>query len=88
MTINFEDQAPVIREELLAILTAASGVPAAAFDSSPDASLSDLGLDSLAVLETQATVQDRFQVTIPDDALEMTFTEVTRFVAERADWTV
>jgi acyl carrier protein len=87
MTTKFEDQVPATREELLEILFAASGVPAAVLDGAPDASLSDLGLDSLAALELQAAVQDRFQVTIPDDALAMTFPEVTRFVAERADGT-
>lgn len=84
MTTQFEDQASAAREKLVAIFFAASGVPADVLDNTPDASLDELGLESLAALELQAAVQDEFQVTIPDHALEMTFAEIIEFVVERA----
>jgi acyl carrier protein len=85
MTTQSEDHTASIREELIAILSRAAGVPASAVEEAPDAPLPDLGLDSLASLQFQAAVQDRFRVLIPEDALEMSFPEITRFVAERFD---
>jgi minimal PKS acyl carrier protein len=35
-----------------------------------DASLNDLGYDSLALLEIAAVVQQRYKITVPDDSTE------------------
>lgn len=85
MTTQSQDHTAAIREELIGILSRAAGVPAATVEEAPDSPLPDLGLDSLALLSFQAAVQDRFQVLVPEEALEMSFPEITLFVAERFD---
>ena len=85
MTTQSEDHTASVREELIAILSKAAGVPAGAVEEAPDSSLPDLGLDSLASLEFQAAVQERFRVLIPEEALALSVPEITRFVAERFD---
>ena len=85
MTTQSESHTASVREELITILSRAAGVPAGAVEEAPDAPLPDLGLDSLASLEFQAAVQERFRVQIPEEALEMSFPEITRFVADRFD---
>jgi acyl carrier protein len=72
-----------IQEELTNILSAAAGIPMSLVQESPDGSLEELGLDSLGTMQLQAVVKDRFGVLIPDDSLEMSFGEITRYVIAR-----
>jgi acyl carrier protein len=72
-----------IQEELTNILSAAAGIPMSLVQEFPDGSLEELGLDSLGAMQLQAVVKDRFGVLIPDDSLEMSFGEITRYVIAR-----
>jgi acyl carrier protein len=72
-----------IQEELTNILSAAAGIPMSLVQEFPDGSLEELGLDSLGTMQLQAVVKDRFGVLIPDDSLEMSFGEITRYVIAR-----
>lgn len=72
-----------IQEELTNILSAAAGIPMTLVQESPDESLEELGLDSLGAMQLQAVVKDRFGVLIPDESLEMSFGEITRYVIAR-----
>lgn len=72
-----------VQHELLSILGAAAGIPTSLVGESPGYSLAELGLDSLAAMQLQAAVKDRFDVLISDDALEMSFDEITRYVVEQ-----
>lgn len=53
------------------ILVSRTGLAADAVSDQPYATLVDLGLDSLAVLELQAEAARRFGVEIPESAIEM-----------------
>jgi acyl carrier protein/aromatase len=75
--------ASATQDELLSILSAAAGIPASLAGESPDMSLAGLGLDSLATMQLQAAIKERFDILIPDDSLEMSFGEITRYVVER-----
>lgn len=70
-------------EELAHILTRAAGLSPAAIAEAGDASLQELGLDSLAAMELQAAVLDRYHVEIPDEPLGMSLGEITRFITAR-----
>jgi acyl carrier protein len=72
-----------IAAELTNILSAAAGIPMTLVQESPDDSLEELGLDSLGGMQLQAVVKDRFGVLLPDDSLEMSFDEITRYVIAR-----
>jgi aromatase len=70
-------------EELARILTRAAGLSAAAIAAAGDATLQELGLDSLAAMELQAAVKDRYHVEIPDEPLGMSLGELDRFITAR-----
>jgi acyl carrier protein len=80
MTVHPGANAPATQAELAAILTRAAGLSPEAIADAGDNSLQDLGLDSLAAMELQAAVKDRYQVQIPDESLGMSFPEITRYV--------
>lgn len=75
--------ASAISDDLTDLLSAASGIPASLVRESPDETLADLGLESLAAMQLQAAVRERFGVTLPDDVLEMSFTEIAAYVLAR-----
>ncbi|WP_318527557.1 acyl carrier protein [Defluviimonas sp. WL0002] len=54
------------KAEVIAILSAQSGVPAASMTA--ETLISDLGLDSLGLVETIFALEERFGVTIPFNA--------------------
>lgn len=72
-----------IQDELSDILSAAAGIPTSLVRESPGETLVDLGLESLATMQLQAVVKDRYGILIPDDSLEMSFSEITQFVIAR-----
>jgi acyl carrier protein len=49
-------------------------------DTTRDATLEELGLDSLACMELQAVLKDRYGVRIPDEALEMSVPQLAEHV--------
>lgn len=77
--------ATATRDELAEIFVLAAGLPPAVIDAAGEATLEDLGLDSLAAMEVQAAVQNRYRVQIPDDSLEMSFSEITQYVVARIE---
>ncbi|SCE96565.1 SRPBCC family protein [Micromonospora mirobrigensis] len=71
--------------EITDILVRHCGLDADAAARSPAASLEELGMDSLALLELTAVVADRWQVRIPEQAGQLSIAGVADLVARRAD---
>lgn len=80
MTVPRGVDASTTRDELTTILTHAAGLSPGAIAGAGDAPLQDLGLDSLAMMQLQAAVKARYDVEVPDDSLQMSFAELSRFV--------
>ncbi|MEV4758549.1 SRPBCC family protein [Micromonospora sp. NPDC049559] len=73
-------------EEIVSILVNNCGLDADAAALTPAASLTELGMDSLALLELQAVVGQRYQVRIPEETGQLTVREVAELVdRERED---
>lgn len=83
MTVQRGVDTSTIRDELTTILTHAAGLSPAAIAEGGNAPLEDLGLDSLAVMQLQASVKARYDVEIPDESLHLSFSEINRYVAAR-----
>ncbi|MEV4544785.1 SRPBCC family protein [Micromonospora echinaurantiaca] len=71
--------------EITEILAAHCGLDPDAAARAPAASLEELGMDSLALLELSAVVADRWQVQIPEQAAQLSIPAVAELVARRAD---
>ncbi|MCM0677891.1 SRPBCC family protein [Micromonospora phytophila] len=71
--------------EITDILVANCGLDADAAARAPAASLEELGMDSLALLELSAVVADRWQVQMPEQAGQLSIPAVAELVARRAD---
>ncbi|WP_406045472.1 SRPBCC family protein [Micromonospora sp. NBC_00898] len=71
--------------EITDILITHCGLDAATAVRSPAASLEELGMDSLALLELSAVVADRWRVRIPEQAGQLSIAGVADLVARRAD---
>ena len=71
--------------EITDILVAHCGLDADAAARAPAASLEELGMDSLALLELSAVVADRWRVQIPEQAAQLSIAGVADLVARRAD---
>jgi aromatase len=67
-------------EEITSILVRNCGLDADAAASAPRAPLTELGMDSLALLELQAVVADRYQVRIPEESGQLTIAEIADLV--------
>lgn len=67
----------ITRDELAEIFITNTGVPAATFDGHFDDSLESLGIDSLALLELEAIAAERYQVQVPEDALQLSLNALT-----------
>lgn len=99
MTVRHEDPAltdpaqrvgepeppPVTAAEITAILVRHCGLDAGAASAAPTASLDELGMDSLALLELQAVVADRYRVQIPEEAGRLSITEIADVVARQQE---
>ncbi|MGK5445792.1 SRPBCC family protein [Micromonospora sp. URMC 105] len=70
--------------EITDILVAHCGLDADAAARAPAASLEELGMDSLALLELSAVVADRWRVQIPEQAGQLSIPAVADLVARRA----
>lgn len=66
--------------DLTAILVRNCGLDPAVAADAPHASLEELGMDSLALLELQAVVADRYQVQIPEQARHLNIGELAELV--------
>jgi len=71
--------------EITDILVANCGLDADAAARAPAASLEELGMDSLALLELSAVVTDRWQVQLPEQAGQLSIPAVAELVAGRAE---
>ncbi|PZF98216.1 SRPBCC family protein [Micromonospora deserti] len=69
--------------EITDILVAHCGLDADAAARAPAASLEELGMDSLALLELSAVVADRWQVQIPEQTGQLSIPAVAELVARR-----
>ncbi|MFI7426275.1 SRPBCC family protein [Micromonospora sp. NPDC049836] len=67
------------------ILVTHCGLDAEAAARTPAASLEELGMDSLALLELSAVVADRWRVAIPEQAGQLSIAGVADLVARKAD---
>lgn len=85
MTVQRGVDTAATRAELSQILTGAAGLSPDTIAESEDSALEDLGLDSLAVMQLQAAIKARYDVEIPDESLQLSFTEIHRYVAERLE---
>ena len=70
----------ITTDEVEQVLITNSGVVPDVFTGQEHRPLADLGIDSLAVLELQTVVKDRMGVEIPDDAVEMSVTEIVTHI--------
>ncbi|MEV6813647.1 SRPBCC family protein [Micromonospora sp. NPDC051296] len=71
--------------EITDILVTNCGLDPDAAARAPAASLEELGMDSLALLELSAVVADRWRVRIPEQAAQLSIPAVADLVARRAD---
>lgn len=72
-------------DEITEILVRHCGLDAAAAAAAPAASLAELGMDSLALLELQAVIADRHQARIPEEAAGCTIAELADLVNRQLD---
>lgn len=72
--------ANVTFEDVEAILVTKVGLAPQTLAADPEASLEDLGLDSLAVLELQIVITKQYGVEIPDESGELNVTEIVDFI--------
>ncbi|MEI2774860.1 MAG: acyl carrier protein [Tetrasphaera sp.] len=63
------------------ILESSCGVAGEALALAPHTPLIDLGMDSLAVLELQAKVSEHHDVELPDDAGELSLSQIADLVS-------
>jgi acyl carrier protein len=74
---------PFTIDDLMTLLVARVGLPPRATTTDPAVTFDDVGLDSLAFLQLQAELQDRFGCELPDDQpRSYTFAEITEYVNE------
>jgi aromatase len=83
MTVN--RPRPATAEEITDILVRNCGLDAAAAAAAPGATLEELGMDSLALLELQAVLADRHRAQVPEDALRLSIGELADRVAHDTD---
>ncbi|MGR6320401.1 SRPBCC family protein [Micromonospora soli] len=74
-----------LASEITDILVTHCGLDAEAAARTPAASLEELGMDSLALLELSAVVADRWRVKIPEQAAQLSIGGVAELVARQAD---
>jgi aromatase len=70
--------------DIIAILVRHCGLDADAATAAPTASLEQLGMDSLALLELQAVVADRYRVQLPEEAGQLSIEEISDLVARQS----
>jgi aromatase len=85
MTGISEDRRTGTTADITAILVRNCGLDADAAAGAPQASLEELGMDSLALLELQAVVADRYRVQIPEEARHLSIGELAELVDRASD---
>lgn len=85
MTVQRADKRLATAEDITSILVRNCGLDADSAAAAPTASLEELGMDSLALLELQAVVADRYRVQIPDEVKHLTIADIAELVDRQAD---
>ncbi|MEU4569173.1 SRPBCC family protein [Micromonospora sp. NPDC023956] len=85
MTVTRGPAGTALTTEITDILVAHCGLDPAAAARAPDACLAELGMDSLALLELQAVVADRYGAGIPTETGHLSIPAVAELVAGQRD---
>ncbi|MEV4624844.1 SRPBCC family protein [Micromonospora sp. NPDC049523] len=85
MTVQRADKRLATAEDITSILVRNCGLNADSAAAAPTASLEELGMDSLALLELQAVVADRYQVQIPEEVKHLSIAEIAELVDRQVD---
>jgi acyl carrier protein len=72
------------QSDLMDLLVETAGLPAADRSMDPAATFTDVGLDSLAFLQLQAELSQRYGIELPDDQAHGTFGDIVASVAGHA----
>ncbi|SCL24858.1 aromatase [Micromonospora pallida] len=83
MTVTRGPAGAALATEITDILVAHCGLDPDAASDTPAATLAELGMDSLALLELQAVVADRYGVRIPTETGHLSIPAVADLVAEQ-----
>lgn len=83
MTAQQQFNAVDMAQEIERILVQSAGVTEETLRAGHDHTLEELGLDSLAVLEVQSVLKDRYGVHIPEESLELSVAQLVEFVGEQ-----
>jgi len=75
----------VTPDDVREILVTRTGVDPATFAGNENLSLRDLDIDSLAVLELQAVVYERYAAEIPSEVIDMTVADITALVNSNSE---
>jgi acetyl-CoA carboxylase biotin carboxylase subunit len=71
-------------QDLMSMLTSTAGLDPVAHTDDPEATLEEIGLDSLAFLALQTELNDRYGFEFPEETTaQSTFGEMARYVDER-----
>lgn len=76
MPLDRTDAGPITGSRIRSVLISKTGADPRLFEGTTDASLEELGIDSLAVLELTAVVEDEYGMKLPNEALAMTVNEI------------
>src|SRR2546428_12827 len=77
-------EAFVTFDDIQTILVTKVGLAPQALEESPDSSLEDLGLDSLAVLELGIVINKQYGVEIPEESAGLKVDDIVGFINESA----
>lgn len=83
MTAQQEFNAVDMAQEIEHVLVQSAGVSEENLRAGHDHTLEELGMDSLAVMEVQAVLKDRYGVHIPEESLELSVAQLVEFVEEQ-----
>ena len=87
MTTEQGGAPPVTRSLLQELLITRTGADPEIFEQAGGQALEELGIDSLAVLELTAVVEEEYRLEVPEDALQMSVDQIVthlNFQAARA----
>jgi acyl carrier protein len=82
--ISPDSRTDILATQIRDILIEKSGVDRETFTGTESFTLKDLEIDSLAVLQLQAVIAERFGVEIPEGAINMSVDAIANFVDENA----
>jgi acyl carrier protein len=66
----------ITAEDVRDLLIAKTGADPGIFKGSDGVSLEELGIDSLAVMELEAVIADKYGIQLPENAIQLTVSEI------------